>query len=513
MRSAFANLRTLTLPGGAVTGTRIVIDGVNGEIRFYNAADELIGYLSPDRWYTGLEDGAHAQLDPFGGVRIYDSNGLLAATLDAAGGLQIRDPATGLILASLGTTGLHVEDPSGAGLDLDITNGAAGNVVAPRAKISKAVTPGTTNDTPAVTQFTPVDFELRHVACWTNGVIAAQTFTPPGGYTEQFDDFLSTAGIAMHATLATRSPAVPNAIRTFTSTFGLYQFDTGIAVVVRGTPGGTAPTIRDITNGFVLDSAPADETDVLSLETPAGIVAGDLLLAFVSFGNDGGGIPSSWSVPDGWAGPIVGDFSSTGGGPSDSTLATGMWWKVADADDVAALSRDVTVISPGVATKAFHWTVVAIADPGEVGSGPDYRIGGKSLARGVVAYQHLEAGSVAYGDAAITDFVLTDVPVIAGRIYRPYLHTQFVQNTTDNWTHDFLVDGVKSGRFHVYNTAANAPGQVSGGPLWRPQVTGLVDLGVQIEQVTPIVFGDSVTYQADATAPRQFWIEDVGGDY
>src|SRR3970282_219380 len=106
--SAFANLRALTRPGGAVTGPRIVIDGVTGEIRFYNAADELIGYLSPDRWYTGLEDGAHAQLDPFGGVRIYDSNGLLAATLDAAGGLQIRDPATGLILASLGTNRLAV---------------------------------------------------------------------------------------------------------------------------------------------------------------------------------------------------------------------------------------------------------------------------------------------------------------------------------------------------------------------------------------------------------------------
>lgn len=41
MRSLIAALRTLTLPGGVTTGRRIVLDGINGEIRVYDANNKL----------------------------------------------------------------------------------------------------------------------------------------------------------------------------------------------------------------------------------------------------------------------------------------------------------------------------------------------------------------------------------------------------------------------------------------------------------------------------------------
>lgn len=42
MKSFFASLRSLVLPFGATTGTRIVLDGVNGLIQVYNAANTLV---------------------------------------------------------------------------------------------------------------------------------------------------------------------------------------------------------------------------------------------------------------------------------------------------------------------------------------------------------------------------------------------------------------------------------------------------------------------------------------
>jgi hypothetical protein len=48
MRDAIALLRTLTLPAGATSGERIVLNGDTGTIEFYDANDHLILTLSPD---------------------------------------------------------------------------------------------------------------------------------------------------------------------------------------------------------------------------------------------------------------------------------------------------------------------------------------------------------------------------------------------------------------------------------------------------------------------------------
>jgi hypothetical protein len=42
MLDPIALLQSLTLPAGAITGTRIVLDGTTGEIRFYSAANNLV---------------------------------------------------------------------------------------------------------------------------------------------------------------------------------------------------------------------------------------------------------------------------------------------------------------------------------------------------------------------------------------------------------------------------------------------------------------------------------------
>jgi hypothetical protein len=58
MRSLFAALRSLVLPAGATTGTRIVLDGIAGRIQIYDANNDLL-----------------VQLDGTSGVQVFDENG------------------------------------------------------------------------------------------------------------------------------------------------------------------------------------------------------------------------------------------------------------------------------------------------------------------------------------------------------------------------------------------------------------------------------------------------------
>lgn len=47
MRSPFAALRTLVLPAGATSGTRLILDGVNGRILAFGPGNDLIGRMEP----------------------------------------------------------------------------------------------------------------------------------------------------------------------------------------------------------------------------------------------------------------------------------------------------------------------------------------------------------------------------------------------------------------------------------------------------------------------------------
>lgn len=94
MRSLFANLRVLVLPFNATSGRRIIVDGINGFIDFYNSVNALRMRLMSDtaqgqiRFYpsTGLGDGTvYALIDSrsYGGGSA--AGVLIRGTVDGSG--------------------------------------------------------------------------------------------------------------------------------------------------------------------------------------------------------------------------------------------------------------------------------------------------------------------------------------------------------------------------------------------------------------------------------------------
>ena len=135
-----------------------------------------------------------------------------------------------------------------------------------------------------------------------------------------------------------------------------------------------------------------------------------------------------------------------------------------------------------------------------------------ALPWGVVAYQELTGTSSAFSSAAdpgtTTDFALSSVVVDATRLYKVYLHTQFILVNTADWLVNFVVGGTRVGRFHAYNTATALPAMINGVLLWLPS-SGTVNLDVRV--VDNSGAGGTIQFQAaSGTNNRQFWVEDIG---
>jgi hypothetical protein len=62
MKSLIAALRSLTLPFGVTTGERIELDGVNGEIRIYDAANRLIIKIDGEFGFEGYGSGGELRI-------------------------------------------------------------------------------------------------------------------------------------------------------------------------------------------------------------------------------------------------------------------------------------------------------------------------------------------------------------------------------------------------------------------------------------------------------------------
>jgi hypothetical protein len=75
MKSTIASLRSLTLPFGATSGGRIVLDGVTGKIQIYDSNNDLVLELASE--LTGTDPGTG------GGLAVYDPDTALRATLVA----------------------------------------------------------------------------------------------------------------------------------------------------------------------------------------------------------------------------------------------------------------------------------------------------------------------------------------------------------------------------------------------------------------------------------------------
>lgn len=98
MRSLFATLLSLVLPSGAVSGPRLVLDGVNAQILLYNLAGLLYGSITPGggfQVFNPVSPAESVQLTIFAGVPALllatddvdeDTPARLLAAIDGAGG-------------------------------------------------------------------------------------------------------------------------------------------------------------------------------------------------------------------------------------------------------------------------------------------------------------------------------------------------------------------------------------------------------------------------------------------
>lgn len=345
--------------------SRMLLDQPNGTVGFYDATGQQIGEVGPMRFYAGdPEDGARVQLDPYGGLRVYNGDGHMTGIHDSSG-VQVRDPEIGLVHVHLAE---HQSTwTSQHGNKVTIIPEQDGNLFAPKWVGTTEVLPGTTHDTPAVVPFTAADFELRYAASYYFDAAVNWTYTPPAGYTEQVDESDPANGQSRLAvTLASKQPQTANAVRTFTASSGTISAAIGQSVVVRANPTGPAPSIRSISKAF--STFQGTNEVVVSLPPPAGVADGDLLLAFVTMGNDGGFVPASWLVPAGWnfLGAHFGANAT-----NDLTLAGGCWWKQATASEPPSYEVPITILGPAPSTKVFHGMVVAIQDAGQQQGGAD----------------------------------------------------------------------------------------------------------------------------------------------
>lgn len=113
MKSALAALQFLVLPAGAISGQRIVLDGVNGEIDVYNVADQLIARIDTGGIETfRTSDGSMiAKMGPVG-IEGIDASSNLIVLVDG-NGIDILDTSGLLIVRIRPTEAITVFDTSG----------------------------------------------------------------------------------------------------------------------------------------------------------------------------------------------------------------------------------------------------------------------------------------------------------------------------------------------------------------------------------------------------------------
>lgn len=443
MRSQFANLRTLVLPGGAITGTRIVIDGTDGSIKFYDENDVLVGLLSPDQWYVGAEDNpdfpSRVVLDPLTGIRLYragSAGAAVGATLSGGRGLEFTN-SEGVITSALDQYGYTLSDVTG-GQGITLTNGALDNQVPePHVATTATAAPGSTIDTPAAVGFDANDFVLRFATVFADSELGAQSMTPPAGYTERVDLNSSSNGATHGHTIATDQPG-SGAVATFTSTSSAWDVDNAHTVVVKSAA-GTPTSYRSAVTTF---DATTEQTFDLSFAKPTGLTAGDLMVGCVSFAHVNGGLPLGYTIPNGWRQLSI-QFALVAGG----CLASIVVYKVADAGDVAGSGETVVIATGTDLAKLVKGTVVAIETPLLIDAVADIQIGGRSMSRGVFFAERFSsaANSAAY-TSSLTDMAIS-VAVKANRAYHIHVDTALLysNSTPGRFQFNVHVDGVRVG--------------------------------------------------------------------
>jgi hypothetical protein len=377
----------IVLPYGAETGRRIILDGDAGVIAFFDEADQLVGLLDTEQWAIGNVGtlGARVTLDPVGGVRIRTANDAMVVLIDQ-NGVTLRDAVTGLVVADLKPGSFRMVDPSGTD-DIEMVTSSVGTLPNPAYRNLPEVNPGASFVAPGAPVFTkPIDdIEIAHVAGWRRAVNQPATMAIPGGFTERTTppaSIVADAAGTLQTSIATRDPAVANTAATFTSNVATWDHALGSTVILKG--GGTvSPSFRSVAED---SSITTDLTFTSSVAKPAGLAVGDVILAFVSLGVNGGLVPTGWVTPTGFN-QLGAWFSTSGSGLTQSTLSTGVWAKLATADDVAATEFSTTINLP-TGTKVIHAALVAIQNCFLVPGGVQIRMAGKPIRR-LLAYAEI----------------------------------------------------------------------------------------------------------------------------
>jgi len=505
-------------PFGVETGQRMVFDGGLGTIEFWNDDNVLVGFLDATQWFLGVPGQALARIDPTGGLRLRDDDDVLRVQLSPYEGLTLRDAATGVSSAILRPDGLVVIDPA-SGDQISITSGNISSVPTPKwaGEATVLVGPFDFHGTPAVSSFgTGDDIDIRFVCVASPENEGAQTYTPPAGYTER-SDVIGTGALSSLATsVATRDPALASpGAALFDNTHNNWWRHNGHSVIVRG-GGPTSPSFRSISADPVV--ATSQSTVVLTINYPAGVVAGDLLLAFVVCA--GPALPIAWSVPAGWV-----QLGVQVAGADNYFLSSGVWFKRAEAGEPTSAQVTINMSSP--ATTQFQATAVAIQNPKVYGAGLDIRRNNRSMPRGLVAEATPITASTtdwAYTSLPQTIITANDVPMSAGRKYRPRFYCTSIKLTmTDGNEGHFglfiqrdggagFVDVLGLGQRQRYGSKPSAftfdREPMSGDLDYVPTADETADWRVQLVHVGGVNY--SVQLEASATGPIRFWFEDIG---
>jgi len=381
----------IVLPFGAESGRRIIADGEAGFIAFYDENDDLVGLLDTDRWVIGdvENSGARVQLDPIGGLTIRSDGDELVSILDQ-NGYTLRDPTTGLVTAEIHPGSFRLIDPNGVD-DIEMVTESTGTLPNPVYRSAVEVNPGASLVAPAAPNFTATpadDIGIDHVAAWIRATNQAATMTPPAGYTERADEAFSLAQGTLQTSVATKHPADTTA-HTFTSSQTNWQHAVGTRVVIKGS-GASSPSFRSISYA---ESVATGSTHVATIAKPAGTVANDALVVFVSLGVNGGSVPTGWVTPPGFV-FLGANFSTSGSGATQTTVATGAWAKLAGASEPADYS---TTINLPTGTKLIAASMVAIQNAFLVPGGVQIRMAGHPTRR-LLAFNELQAASATLCD-------------------------------------------------------------------------------------------------------------------
>lgn len=447
----------IVLPYGAESGQRIVFDGNTGTITFYDENDDQVILFTPDALSIGdlMTPGNRVTIDPLGGIRFRNGTDALVSILDQ-NGLTLRDAVSGLVVASLQNDGsLKLVDPNGTD-DIELLTSGTGTLATPGYTSATEASPGSSLVVPATTVHNTTDhtdLSVGYVAAWLASVSQAATMTQPGGWAERLDAVVSQPHGTLQPSVATLVPSTGLA-GTFTSSQSNWQHAVGTHVIVHGDEGIT-PAFRSVSTSQDITTAGSITGTVAK---PAGVVQGDVLLAFVALGTRGGLVPTGWTTPPGFV-FLGANWLTIGSGASQSTLAVGVWAKLAGPSEPATYS---TTINLPTGTKTVHTTMVALSTPGTVPGGVQIRIAGRPIRR-LLAFNELAAGS-----STLCDF--QNIPQSYDNLELVLDATANANGGAGNHRVRLRCNGDAGNNYHYRFVSVGSGGLTNGGAVSQPEV-------------------------------------------